>query len=66
MHIRFTCPSCTRDVAISVYKVATSTTFECEHCKAEIDPITACEVRREDPPATRGAGRAVEPESYRW
>jgi hypothetical protein len=43
MHIRFTCPDCARDIAIGVYKVAASTPITCEHCGADVNPITACE-----------------------
>jgi transcription elongation factor Elf1 len=43
MHIRFTCPDCARDIAIGVYKVAASTPIACEHCGADVNPITACE-----------------------
>jgi hypothetical protein len=43
MHIRFTCPECTREIAIGVYKVAASASINCEHCGADVNPITACE-----------------------
>ena len=43
MHIRFTCPECTREIAIGVYKVAASASIACEHCGADVNPITACE-----------------------